>query len=201
MVLALAPALPLAAQDHRALLELGVGTLSPDDPFSAILSLRGSAGWVLSHRNAISLDYTRQSGNRSTSEDLGDYARQFLGFSWHHSFREAFYDDETHQQQYFLKITAGMLTRGLTRDLDPVQDLSNALFTGAALSIRYPLSARIAAVGTLEDDVAFIPDQTMETRCNAVDCYPTGSGQFYTFDVDGTVQHNFGLFVVFQWRP
>ena len=183
------------------MIELGVGTLSPDDPFNAILSFRGSAGWILSHRAAFSIDYTRQSANRSTSEDLGKYARQFLSVSWHHAFREAFYDDETHQQQYFLKLSAGMLARGTTRDLDPVQDLANALFTGVALSIRYPLSSQIAAVGTLEDDVAFLPDQTMKTRCNATTCFPPGSGQFYTFDVEGTVQHNFGLFVFFQWRP
>jgi len=187
------------------MVELGVGTLSPDDPFSAILSFRGSAGWILSHRNAVSVDYTRQSASRSTTEDLGKYARQFLGFSWHHSFREAFYDDDTHQQQYFLKLSGGMLVRGVTRSLDPVQDLSNAFFTGVALSIRYPLASRVAAVGTLEDEVAFLPRQTMNTSCATVNgtvtCYPPNSGQFYTFDAGGMVQHNFGLFVVFQWRP
>lgn len=205
MVLALAPALPLAAQDHRALLELGAGTLSPDDPFTAILSFRGSAGWVLSHRNALSVDYTRQSASRSTKEDLGKYARQFVGLSWQHSFREAFYDDEIHQQQYLLKLSGGFLLRGQTKDGDPVQNLAAAFFSGVALAIRYPLSSHIAAVGTLEDDIAFIPNQTIQTRCafvgNTYTCYPVNSGTFYTLDLEGTVQHNFGLFVVVQWRP
>lgn len=182
LVAVFTPALCLAAQENPFWLELGAGSLSPDDPFYAVLSFRGSAGWILSHRDALSIDYTRQSKSRSTSEDLGKYARQFLGVAWQHSFREAFYDDERHQQQYLFKLSGGLLVRGKSPSYS--EDLSNALFLGAGVAIRYPLSSRIAAVGTLEDDLAFIPRQTIDST-----------------RVGGVVQHNFGLFVVVQWRP
>ncbi len=176
------PALSLAAQDNPVLLELGAGSLSPDDPFNATLTFRGSVGWIPSHRDALSIDYTRQSNSRSTSDDLGKYARQFLGFAWHHSLQEAFYDDETHHQQYFFKLSGGLLVRGKTPSFNA--DLANAAFLGAALAVRYPLSRHIAAVGTIEDDMAFLPRQTINATT-----------------VGGVMQHNFGLFVVVQWRP
>lgn len=182
LVAVFTPALSLAAQGNRVLLELGAGSLSPNDPFHAILTFRGSVGWMLSHQDALSIDYTRQSNSRSTSEDLGKYARQFLGFAWHHSFQEAFYDDETHQQQYLFKLSGGLLVRGKTPSFNA--DLANAAFLGAALAIRYPFSRHIAAVGTIEDDLAFIPSQTINAT-----------------NFGGDVQHNFGLFVVVQWRP
>ncbi|HET9384496.1 MAG TPA: hypothetical protein VFO67_05065 [Gemmatimonadales bacterium] len=177
------PALALAAQDHPIMLELGAGSLAPDDPFQAFLSFRGSAGWILSHRDALAIDYTRQTKSRATSEDLGKYARQFLGLAWHHSFQEAFYDDETLRQQYFFKLSAGLLVRGRTPTLGSA-DLANAPFVGAALAIRYPLSSRIAAVGEIEDDMAFIPRQTVDS-----------------IRIGGELQHNFGLFILVQWRP
>ena len=176
------PALSLAAQDNRVLLELGAGSLSPVDPLTAILTFRGSVGRILSHRDALSIDYTRQSRSRSTSEDLGKYARQFVSVSWLHAFQEAFYDEDTKQQQYLFKLSGGLLVRGRTPSFNA--DLANAAFLGAGLAIRYPLSRHIAAVGTIEDDIAFIPSQTIDTT-----------------NVGGGVQHNFGLFVVVQWRP
>jgi hypothetical protein len=176
------PALSLAAQDNPVLLELGAGSLSPDDPLNAILSFRGSVGRILSHKDALSIDYTRQSNSRSTSEDLGKYARQFVSFSWQHAFQEAFFDEDTKQQQYLFKLSGGLLVRGETPSFNA--DLSNALFLGAGLAIRYPFSPHVAAVGTIEDDIAFIPSQTINTT-----------------NVGGEVQHNFGLFVVVQWRP
>lgn len=183
LVAVFTPAVCLAAQENPVLLELGVGSLSPDDPFYAVLTFRGSAGLILSHRDALAIDYTRQSKSRSTSEDLGKYARQFVSFSWLHSFREAFYDEDTHQQQYLFKLSGGLLIRGNTPNYADV-DLSNAFFLGAGLAIRYPLSRHIAAVGTIEDDIAFIPSQTIDSTNFA-----------------GGAQHNFGLFVVVQWRP
>ena len=182
LVAVLTPALSLDAQGNRVLLEVGAGSLSPVDPLTAILTLRGSAGLILSHRDALAIDYTRQSKGGSTNEGLGKYPRQFLGFAWHHSFQEAFYDDETHQQQYFFKLSGGLLLRGKSPRFNA--DLANAAFLGAALAIRYPLSRHIAAVGTIEDDIAFIPSQTIDSTT-----------------VAGGAQHNFGLFVTVQWRP
>ena len=177
------PVRALTAQDHRGLLELGAGSLAPDDPFQAFLSFRGSVGWILSHRNALAIDYTRQTKSRSTSEDLGKYARQFLGLVWHHAFQDAFYDSQIHRQQYFLKLGGGLLVRGGTPSLGSA-DLENAPFVGAALAIRYPLASHIAAVGEIEDDMAFIPRQTINTT-----------------KIGGELQHNFGLFILVQWRP
>jgi hypothetical protein len=182
LVAVFTPAVALAAQDNPIWLELGAGSLSPVDPLTAILTFRGSVGWILSHRDALSIDYTSQSRSRGTSEDLGKYPRQFVSFSWQHAFQEAFFDEDTKQQQYLFKLSGGLLVRGTTPNFNA--DLSNALFLGAGLAIRYPFSPHIAAVGTIEDDVAFIPSQTIDTT-----------------NFGGGVQHNLGLFVVVQWRP
>jgi len=192
---------PLYSQEHRFMLGVGAGSLSPDDPFQAMLSFRGSATWILNHRHALNLNYTRQSANRSTNADLGRYARQFIGVSWQYAFQEAFYDEEHLKQQYFLTLGTGILNRGPTRDLDPVQDLANAPFFNVGVAIRYPITGALVVLGSLEDDFAPLPRQTMNTRCNATTCFPEGSGQYYTFEVPGATQHNFGLFVLLQWRP
>ena len=182
VVALVASTLPLASQDHPVLLDIGSGSLSPTDKFSAVLSFRGSAGFVLSHRNALAVDYTWQNRKSSRSGDLGQYTRQFLGLAWHHAFRDAFYDDETKQQQYLLKLSAGLLVRGVSRTTSV--NLANAPFVGVALAIRYPLSRHFAVAGTIEDDMAFIPRQTINTT-----------------SVGGELEHNFGLFIVAQWRP
>lgn len=191
----------LHAQDHRVMLGLGAGTLNPDDPFQTTLSFRGSAAWILNHRHAFTFTYTRQSANRSTNEDLGRYARQLIGVSWQYAFQEAFWDEEHLKQQYFLSLGTGIMTRGPTRDVDPVQDLSDAPFFHVGLSIRYPIVNALAVLGSIEDDFALLPQQTLNTRCNATTCFPEGSGQYYTFEVPGDKQHNFGLFILLQWRP
>lgn len=72
--------------------------------------------------------------------------------------------------------------RGVSRTTSV--NLANAPFVGVALAIRYPLSRHFAVAGTIEDDMAFIPRQTINRS-----------------SVGGELEHNFGLFIVAQWRP
>ena len=178
----------LQAQGHRVLLELGPGTFSPDDPFKATLSLRGAVGWILNSRNAIAFDYTRQSANRNEGPDLGRHARQFIGLAWQHAFRDAFGNEELLHQQYLLRLAGGVLTRGTFQGVQPSVALKDAGFFDAGVSIRYPFTTHVAAVGMIEDALAFLPKQVITSGSTA-------------YDFGGKVQNNFGLFVLVQWRP
>lgn len=178
----------LDAQGHRALLELGPGSLSPDDPFKATLSFRGSAGWILNSRNAIAFDYTRQSANRNEGADLGRHARQYIGLAWQHAFRDAYGDEQSLKQQYLLRLVGGVLTRGRFRGVQPSVALKKAGFFDVGVSIRYPFTNHLAAVGTIEDALAFLPKQVVTSGSTV-------------YDFGGKVQNNFGLFILVQWRP
>jgi hypothetical protein len=197
---------PVAAQGHRGLLELGWGSLNPGDPFHATLSFRASLGWAFAGRNALMAEYTRQSGNRSEGADLGKFARQFLGLSWHHAFTDAFSDQEPQQQQYLFRLGAGLLLRGTFPSAVGHADLRNALFLDAGAQIRYPFTDQLAVAGTIEDALAFLPRQVVSSYCTSestgtVFCYPKGSPTYFDLTIDGRVQQNFGLFVALQWRP
>jgi hypothetical protein len=176
-----------AAQTRRRWIAIAPGSLSPDDPFTATLSFRGTLGWIASDRTAFSFDYTRQSANRSEGSDLGKYARNYFGVSWQHGSAQAFADDDLMKQQYLFRVGVGLLTRGTFRGVSPAEHLKTAGFVDVGAEIRYPFTQRLAAVGTLDDVLAFLPHQVV-----------TSGSQTYVFG--GDVQHNFGLFIALQWR-
>jgi hypothetical protein len=176
----------LAAQQYRALLDIGPGSLNPDDPFTTTFSMRAGAGWILDHHNALGLEYTRQSASRTTNADFGRYARQFLGVAWRHAFSEVYFDEEKLKQQYLLSVSAGRVIRNKPSDSNV--DPDDGFFLGAGLAIRYPFTTRMAAMCTLEDDVALLPGQLVTAS----------SGSYH---IPSSLQHNFGVFILFQWRP
>jgi hypothetical protein len=193
------------AQGHRPWLELGAGTLSPDDPFAATLAMRAGIGSGVGGRNAIGLDYSRQSANGSEGDDLGKFARHFIGVAWRRALGNAFDDQESMKQQYWLRIGGGMLVRGTFPEAVGDQQLKNATFLDVGLIIRYPFSSRVAAVGSIEDAVGFLPRESLRSYCTwqngARLCYPRGGPTYYTVNHAADVQHNFGIFAVLQVRP
>ena len=81
-----------------------------------------------------------------------------------------------------------MLTRGRFQGVQPSVALKDAVFFDRGVSIRYPFAHRLAAVGTIEDAIAFLPKQVVTSGSTA-------------YDFGGKVQSNFGLFILVQWRP
>jgi hypothetical protein len=201
----LTSAAPLAAQRHRGWVEFGAGSLGPDDPFAATLSLRAAAGWMLDGRNAIGLEYSRQSANGSEGDDLGKFARQFIGLTWQHAFRNVFADQGAMRQQYLFRVSGGALVRGTFPEAVGDQRLATAPFVDIGLVIRYPFSSRVSAVGTVEDAVGFLPHQRVRSYCGQVNgfstCYPRGGPDYVVVDLARKTQHNFGIFAMLQLRP
>lgn len=195
---------PLAAQNGRALVELGAGSLSPTDPFGAALGLRASAGWVLDAQDAVTLEYSRQPANRSESAVLGLFPRHFLGIGWQHAFRNAFANPIRMKQQYLVRLSAGFLLGRVFPEAVAGDRLKPAPFLGLGLVIRYPFSQRIALIGTIDDALVFLPRQTVRSYCGAPSgflvCYPRGGGTFYAVDVGGKAQQNFALLATLQLR-
>ncbi|HKA60126.1 MAG TPA: hypothetical protein VKD28_16025 [Gemmatimonadales bacterium] len=202
LFLLVTPALPAEAQ--RALFEAGVGTLAPDDPFLVTLAFRASAGINFGGQNALTLEYSRQSANRTLGNDVGKYARQLVGLAWQHAFGDVFSDPEPKKLQYLMRLGGGALIRGTFPAAVGDQDLRNAAFADAGVVIRYPLSARVAAIGTVEDAIAFLPAETVQSYCTmqggGMVCYPEGGSSYFTIDRPATTQHNLGVVLSMQVR-
>jgi hypothetical protein len=191
----------LAAQTNRPFVEIGAGTLAPNDPFTVTLALRASAGWLFGGRNAVTLDYTRQSAVRGhDSNDLGKYARDFLGIGWQHAFQDVFSDPEPKTLQYLVRLSGGAILRGTFPEAVEGQNLRNAPFVGGGVVIRYPVSSRVIAVGSVEDAVGFLRAETVQSYCNPQNgvCYPQGGPDYFTVDVAPTTQHNLGVILTLQ---
>lgn len=193
------------AQDHRILLDVGWGSLSADDPLLTTLSLRGTAGWVIDARNAIVFQVTHQSAARSEGSNFGKLTHQFVGLGWHHALRPVFANGTPRTQQYLLRIAAGMMLRGDFANAAGGSALRDAPFIDVGVVIRYPLTSRIAAVGTMEDAIAFLPAQMVSSYCTTQNgfpyCYPAGGSSSYSVPAGGRMQHNFGFFITLEWRP
>lgn len=198
-------ALPsLAAQANRPFVEIGVGTLAPNDPFVITLALRATAGWALGGQNALTVEYSRQSANRNEGNDLGKFARHFVGIAWQHAFQDAFSDPESMKQTYLVRVSGGTIFRGTFPEAVEDQNLRNAPFMDLGVVIRYPLSSRVAAVGTVEDAIGFLPAETVRSYCTNqngfVLCYPHGGPNYYTIDLPAKTQHNLGVVLTMQLR-
>ena len=202
LVLVVAPS--AAAQAGRPFVELGVGTLAPNDPFVVTLAFRASAGWELGGQNAVVVEYSRQSVNRTLGNDFGKYARSLVGLTWQHAFHDVFSDPEPKKLQYLVRLGGGTVVRGTFPEAVGDDDLRNAPFVDVGVVIRYPLSGRFAAVGTVEDAVAFLPAETVRSYCAMQNgqmlCYPNPGPDFYTVDRPASTQHNLGVVLSMQLR-
>jgi len=184
-----APALVAAQREDEVptprafIARVEVGSLSPNEPFNATMAFGAAAGVDLGGRNAFLLRYTRQSQNRNSGEDLGDRAREFVSVAWEHAYGDA----ERHVQQYMLRLAGGVLLR------DPY---AAAPFALVGVAIRYPLGERLSVVGAIEDAMAPLREETFQV-CDPdlVPNYPC------TYQVGGSLQHNFGLMIAAEWKP
>lgn len=195
---------PLSAQALRPLVEAGVGTLAPDDPFVVTMVFRATAGMTLGGKDALSVEYSLQSANRVEGEDFGKYSRSFVGIAWQHAFRDAFSDPEPKRLQYLARVGGGTLVRGTFPEAVGDQELRNAPFVDAGVVIRYPLSAHVTAVGTVQDAMAFLPAQTVQSYCatqnGQTQCYVQGGPDYFTIDRPASTQHNLGVILTFQLK-
>ena len=195
---------PLSAQAIRPLVEGGVGTLAPDDPFVVTMTFRAAAGMTLGGKDAITFEYSRQSANRTEGNDLGKYSRNFVGVAWQHAFRDAFSDPEPQRLQYLARLGGGTLLRGTFPEAVGDQDLRNAPFVDVGVVIRYPFSGHVTAVGTVQDAVAFLPAQTVQSYCatqnGQIVCYEQGGPNYFTIDRPATTQHNLGVILAMQLK-
>lgn len=194
----------LAVQTNRPFVELGVGTLAPDDPFVVTMTFRATAGWSFGGQNAVTVEYSRQSANRTEGNDLGKYARNFVGLAWQHAFQDVFSDPEPKRLQYLMRLGGGTILRGTFPEAVEDQDLRNAPFASLGMVIRYPLSSRIITIGTVEDAIGFLPAQTVKSYCSLQNgiplCYPNGGSTYYTVDRPASTQHNLGVVLSVQLR-
>jgi len=128
-----------------------------------------------------------------------------VGIAWQHAFHDVFSDQEPMAQQYLLRVSGGAIFRGTFPAAVGDQNLRNAPYVDVGFVIRYPFSSRIAAVGTVEDAIGFLPSETVSSYCmnddnNVVLCYPEGGSQYYTFELPTRTQHNFGVLVTAPLR-
>ena len=196
------------ATPTRPFVEFAWGSLNQGDPFHPNMSFRAAAGVNVGARNRMQGEYTRQSANRNQGTDLGTYAFQFVGVAWEHAFQDAFESDPPKTQRYLVRIATGILVRGSFAYAVPYTDLKNAGFVDAGMVARYPFSDHVAAVGSIEDAIAFLPRQTVASYCNTIidgytprSCYSAGGPNVFEVDTGGAAQHNFGVFMALELRP
>jgi len=179
-----------------------MGTLAPDDPFVVTMAFRAAAGTNLGGQNAVALEYSLQSANRIEGEDFGKFARHFVGISWQHAFQDVFSDPEPQKLYYLMRLGGGTLVRGTFPEAVGDQHLRNAPFVDLGVVIRYPLSPHVAAVGTVQDAVSFLPAETVHSYCSVQSgvtyCYPNPGPDYYTIDRPASTQHNLGVLLTLQ---
>jgi len=181
---ALAAALVLAAPPVRAqtaprpFVRIEAGTLNPDDPFYATLAFGAAAG-LPTRAGPLLLRVVRQSRDRNQGQDLSN-ARTFVLLDWEPPIRIR----TIQSGEAFLRAGAGWLFRSPFKS-SPVVDL------GAGL--RYLLLPRLFVVGSLVDQLAFLPSQTFAPVCSGSVCTQ--------LSYHGELQHNIGLLIDLELHP
>ncbi len=175
------PAAGQAATDStpRLLLRLDGGSMNPDNPFTVTLAYGAHIGWQFTERQALFLRATRQ----ELSFDIAGYPRDDLRRYLSVGYERYLGWEERYHQQFALRFAAGVAFRG---------PLSTAPFVSGGVSLRYPLSRRIAFLGTFEDALAALPTDTIQDCIHFDPCAIWRSG--------GKVQHNFGMFISVELR-
>ena len=140
------------------------------------LAIGASAGWQVSSRTTILLRYLRQSQNRNSGEDVGRLARGFLSVNWEYALGH----EGQYQRQAMVRFGPGIVIR---------PSLPDAAVLGGAFELRYGLTQRWALIGSIEDDLAFLPGADFQF------CAGCPVEHF-----KGKSQHNFGFIVAGEWR-
>ncbi len=159
------------------------GTLNPDAPFNVTLAYGVAAGRTW-RADAILFHVVRQSRDRNSGADI-NHARTFLLADWEHSFSAA----GATERQPFVRVGAGWLFRSPFKS-------TWAVDLGAGL--KYRLAPRLYLLGTLDDLLARLPDETFTACVQVIQGLPPSCGPARIIP---ELQHNFGLTVDLEYRP
>ena len=162
------------------LLRFDAGMLNPDDPTKADLAAGASVGWSPGGANSFFARYLHQSAYQDAGLYVFGHPRHFLLIQWEHDFEPA----RLYRRQFSSRLGLGILNSHYW---------SEALVVSGGMTLRYPLSGRVALVAGVEDNLAVLPYRS---------CFPDGSGGSSCFTPPmGGLQHNFGLLASVEWRP
>lgn len=165
---------------RAVLLRLDGGLFSQGGPFDDIVGAVGaSAGFEWQGRRAVMLRVLRHGHDPSPQLGKDPMARTVTALV----LEMARWPSESHTQQFRLRAGLGALWRG---------DLSVAPLATVGVAIRYEVAGRLAFVGVIEDDVAWLPWEEVQT-CTPGTCTTVAAG--------GYTQHNLGGIVSLEWRP
>ena len=162
------------------LLRFDAGMLNPDSPTRADLAAGGSVGWTAGGKNTFFARYLRQSATPDAGFYVFGHARHFLLVQWEHAFEPG----QLYRRQFSSRLGLGLLNS---------HDWSEALVVSGGMTLRYPMSGRVALVAGVEDNMAVLPHRS---------CFDDGSGGSTCVNPPvGGLQHNFGLLASVEWRP
>jgi len=162
------------------LLRFDAGMLNPDDPTKADLAAGASFGWSPGGANSFFARYLHQGAYQDAGLYVFGHARHFLLVQWEHDFEPA----RLYRRQFSSRLGLGILSSHYW---------STALVVSGGMTLRYPMSGRVALVAGVEDNLAVLPYRS---------CFPDGSGGSSCFNPPmGGLQHNFGLLASVEWRP
>ena len=165
---------------RAVLLRLEGGLFSQGGPFDDIVAAVGaSAGFEWQGRRAVLLRVLRHTEDPSPQVGKDPMARTVAALV----LEMARWPSDPYAQQFRLRAGLGALWRG---------DLGVAPLAVVGVAIRYEVARRLAFVGVIEDDVAWLPWEEVQT------CTP---GVCTTVVAGGYTQHNLAGVVSLEWRP
>ena len=170
-----------AAQDtpgRQPYLQIEAGALNAREPLQATIAYGLGAGVDLG-RHSIVVHVIRQSQNRNSGADLTANARTFTTLGVERRFGTP---HGWPLRQGFLRANLGFLFRRPYR---------TALVTGIGVGWRQSLTGHVRLVGTLFDDVAWLPREVFA-------CTPLWPSYSATCAITSGPQHNFGGMAAFQ---
>lgn len=161
-------------------LRLDGGLFSQGGPFDDIVAAFGAtAGLEWGGRRAVLLRVLRHGEDPSPQLGKDPMARTITALVA----EVARWPSEPYHQQFRLRAGVGALWR---------EDLAVAPLALVGVAIRYEVAWRLAFVGVIEDDVAWLPWEEIQT-CQPNICTTTVAG--------GRTQHNLAGLVSLEWRP
>jgi hypothetical protein len=186
LVVGTLPAQGSSARDEEeippraVLLRLDAGLFSQGGPFDDIVAAVGaSAGLEWEGRRAVLLRVLRHTEDPSPQMGKDPMARTVTALV----LELARWPSEPYAQQFRLRAGLGAMWRG---------DLAPAPLATVGVAIRYEVARRLAFVGVIEDDVAWLPWEELQA-CEPAVCRTIVAG--------GYTQHNLAGVVSLEWRP
>lgn len=185
---------PAHAQELRysaPIARLEWGTLGPEDPSNIVSTIGASFGWRFTHGSALIAEYLSQKadydgdGHAPRAGALGKYLRR----SWTLNYEWALSDAEIKHSEALLRVGGGALFRGPLPP-DDIGTLRTAPVLSLGVTLRYSLLRSVAFVGSLEDQMAFLPHQNIY-----VQCLTPGNPSSCSITPVGGTEQNYGAFI------